>query len=67
MKQMTLAATGLERCGKTAPRAAYLLEIERVGPWSDLCALIEPVYPKSSQGRPPVGAERMLRIYYLQQ
>jgi len=29
-----------------------------------LCRVIEPVYPKA--GRPPVGVERMLRIYFLQ-
>jgi IS5 family transposase len=29
--------------------------------------LIEPVYPKPGNGRPPVGVERMLRIYFLQQ
>jgi IS5 family transposase len=32
-----------------------------------LCGLIEPVYPKPGYGRPPVGAERMLRINFLQQ
>ena len=35
-------------------------------PWSTLCALIEPFYPKPGNGRPPVGVERMLRIYFLQ-
>ena len=29
--------------------------------------LIEPHYPKSGNGRPPIGVERMLRIYFLQQ
>src|SRR6202035_574030 len=33
----------------------------------ELVALIEPHYPKAGQGRPPVGLERMLRIYFLQQ
>ena len=32
-----------------------------------MCALIEPHYPKPGNGRPPVGVERMLRIYFLQQ
>jgi len=32
-----------------------------------LCGLIEPFYPKAGNGRPPVGVERMLRIYFLQQ
>lgn len=36
-------------------------------PWAELCALIEPFYPKAGNGRPPVGVERMLRIYFLQQ
>ena len=36
-------------------------------PWGELCALIEPHYPKAGNGRPPVGVERMLRIYFLQQ
>ena len=31
-----------------------------------LCALIDPFYPKAGNGRPPVGLERMLRIYFLQ-
>ena len=40
--------------------------MNRVVPWKQLCALIEPVYPKAGNGRPPVGLERMLRIYFLQ-
>lgn len=63
---MTLAATGFERYGKTTRRAAFLAEMERVVPWRALCALIAPVYPKPGNGRPPVGLERMLRIYFLQ-
>jgi hypothetical protein len=38
-----------------------------VVPWRELCALVEPHYPKPGNGRPPVGVERMLRIYFLQQ
>ena len=41
--------------------------MERVVPWPALCGLIEPFYPKAGNGRPPVGVERMLRIYFLQQ
>ena len=67
MKQLTLAAAGFERYAKTTRRAAFLAEMERVVPWSALCALIEPFYPKPGNGRPPVGVERMLRIYFLQQ
>ena len=67
MKQLTLATVGFERYAKTTRRAAFLAEMERVVPWSALCALIDPFYPKPGNGRPPVGIERMLRIYFLQQ
>ena len=67
MKQLTLAAVGFERYAKTTRRAAFLAEMERVVPWSALCALIEPFYPKPGNGRPPIGIERMLRIYFLEQ
>src|SRR6516162_2578304 len=67
MKQMTLAAVGFERYAKTTRRAVFLAEMERGVPWPALCGLIEPFYPKAGNGRPPVGVERMLRIYFLQQ
>jgi transposase, IS5 family len=60
-------ATGFERFGKKTKRALFLEEMEQVVPWAKLCGLIEPHYPKGSNGRPPVGVERMLRIYFLQQ
>src|ERR1700720_5028731 len=67
MKQLTLAATGFERYAKTTRRATFLAEMERVVPWPALWGVIEPFYPKAGNGRPPVGVERMLRIYFLQQ
>ena len=67
MKQLTLARTGFERYGKTTRRAVFLSEMEQVVPWPALCGLIDPVYPKPGNGRPPIGVERMLRIYFLQQ
>jgi IS5 family transposase len=64
--QMTLASSGFERYSKTTRRAQFLAEMDRVVPWRELCARIEPVYPKAGNGRPPVGVERMLRMYFLQ-
>lgn len=58
---------GFERYSKKTRRAAFLEEMEQVVPWAELCAQIEPVYPKAGNGRQPVGVERMLRIYFLQQ
>ena len=66
MRQLTLATTGFERYAKNTRRAAFLAEMDRTVPWRELSALIEPVYPKPGNGRPPVGPERMLRIYFLQ-
>jgi len=59
--------TGFERYTKKTRRAVFLEEMEQVVPWGELCALIDPYYPKAGNGRPPVGVERMLRIYFLQQ
>ncbi|MGH9068997.1 MAG: IS5 family transposase [Acidimicrobiales bacterium] len=67
MRQATLATAGFERYSKPTRRAAFLAEMGRVVPWRELCALIEPVYPKPGRGRAPIGLERMLRIYFLQQ
>jgi IS5 family transposase len=68
MKQRTLAMmTGFERYTKKTRRAVFLEEMEQVVPWRELCALIEPHYPQPGNGRPPIGVERMLRIYFLQQ
>ena len=48
-------------------RGRFLAEVDAVIPWARLIALIEPHYPKSGRGRPPLGLEKMLRIYFLQQ
>jgi IS5 family transposase len=66
MQQRTLS--GFEKYDKTTRRAQFLCEMERVVPWTEICALIEPVYPKVSElgGRPPIALERMVRIYFLQ-
>lgn len=60
-------ATGFERYTKKTRRAEFLEEMELVVPWAELVALVEPHYPKAGNGRRPVGVERMLRIYFLQQ
>jgi len=67
MRQTTFAQGSFERYAKTTKRAVFLSEMNQVVPWSMLCELVEPHYPKAGNGRPPVGVERMLRIYFLQQ
>lgn len=64
MKQMTLAAAKqFEVHGRTTRKVEFLLRMQALVPWSELCALIEPHYPKAGNGRPPIGIERMLRMY----
>jgi IS5 family transposase len=52
---------------KTTRREKFLARMEEVIPWAKLLAVIEPHYPKGQRGRPPIGLERMLRVYFLQQ
>jgi IS5 family transposase len=52
---------------KTTRREKFLARMEEVIPWPKLLAVIAPYYPKGERGRPPVGLERMLRVYFLQQ
>ena len=59
--------TGFEQYTRKTRRAIFLEEMEQVVPWRELCALVTPHYPQPGKGRPPVGVERMLRIYFLQQ
>ena len=53
---------------KTTRRERFLAELERITPWSELLAALAPFYPKGGgRGRPPIGLERMLRMYIVQQ
>jgi IS5 family transposase len=72
MKQQTLAMADdqnerYEQYRKPTRRDAFLAMMEEIVPWAELCAVIEPHYPKPGNGRPPVGLERMLRMYFVQQ
>ena len=52
---------------KTTRRERFLGEMEQVVPWARLVAVVEPHYTKGERGQPPLGIERMLRLYFLQQ
>ena len=71
MKQQTLAMAAdqnaeFERYRKPTRRDQFLATMERVVPWGQLCEVIDPHYPKPGNGRPPVGLQRMLRMYFVQ-
>lgn len=66
MKQVTLAAgTGFEMHARPTRKAEFLAKMDTLMPWLELCALVEPSYPKAGNGRPPIGLERMLRMYWV--
>jgi IS5 family transposase len=71
MKQQSLAAAadqgaGFEQHRRATKRDVFLATMNEIVPWAELCAVIEPHYPKPGNGRPPVGLERMLRMYFVQ-
>ena len=68
MKQISLFVSGFRgKPGKISKREKFLSEMDQVIPWARLVKVIEPFYPKASNGRPPMGLAKMLRIYFLQQ
>jgi hypothetical protein len=66
-EQRTFASVAWTQKGKVTRRERFLAEMDAVIPWTALFALIEPHYPKAGRGRQPLGLEKMLRIYFLQQ
>ena len=68
MKQTTFSDAEFTNKKKLTRRDRFLAEIEAVTPWPALVAALLPYYPKGDgRGRPPVGLERMLRMYIAQQ
>jgi transposase, IS5 family len=66
--QISFAEAEYAKKKKQTRREIFLAKMEQVVPWSRLMEVIEPHYPKSGKrGRPPIGLERMLRMYFVQQ
>jgi IS5 family transposase len=65
--QRTFASVAWSQKGKVTRREGFLAEMDAVIPWGRLISLIEPHYPKGGNGRQPLGLEKMLGIYFMQQ
>jgi len=70
MKQLTLAmATDenaqYEKYRRPTRRDPFLTTIAQIVPSAALCEVIEPHDPRAGHGRPPVGLERKLRMYFV--
>lgn len=67
MQQTSFASHEYAAKGYVTQREKFLGEMNAIVPWAALIAAIEPFYPTGERGRPPIGIERMLRMYFLQQ
>jgi len=67
MRQISFASAEHEGKKRVTRREKFPGEMEQVVPWARLLAALEPHYPKGTRGRPPIGLERMLRLYFVQQ
>ena len=68
MKQTSLAMAADQTFENHQPtrRDEFLKTMQAIVPWSALCEVIEPHYPKTGNARPPMGLERMLRIHFIE-
>ena len=67
MKQISFSQAEFAGKKRVTRREQFLAEMEKVVPWQEVLSVIEPYYPKGERGRPPVGLERILRMYLAQQ
>ena len=51
---------------RTTKREEFLRAMDEFIPWGEWIAYIEPYYPGGERGCPPMGIEKMLRMYLLQ-
>ena len=66
MKQETFTDIEYSYRKKKTKREELLEIMDEIIPWEEWVGVIEPYYPKGKRGRPPMGIEKMLRMYLLQ-
>ena len=66
MKQETFTDIEYSYRKKKTKREEFLEIMEEIIPWDEWVGVIDPCYPKGKRGRPPMGIEKMLRMYLLQ-
>ena len=65
-KQMTISAFSDELAQVRTKKKEFLSQIERIVPWKEWLAMIQPCYYKGERGNKPYPQEIMLRLYLLQ-
>ncbi len=63
MKQLSFSDVEYSLCKRMTKREEFLRAMDEFIPWEEWVAYIEPYYPKGQRGRPPMGIEKMLRMY----
>ena len=66
MKQETFTDIEYSCRKKKTKREEFLEIMGEIIPWEEWVCVIEPYYPRGKRGRPPMGIEKMLRMYLLQ-
>ena len=65
-KQISLSVLNDELAQVRTKKKEFLAQIERIIPWAEWQALIQPCYYKGERGNQPYPLELMLRLYVLQ-
>jgi len=65
-KQITMTDVEYASRRKKTRRETFLETMDKIVPWQRLCDFIKPYYYSNKTGRPPIGIETMLRMYFLQ-
>jgi hypothetical protein len=60
MSQITLVINTFEPDQKARRLRTFVRKLDRSARWVRRRAVIDPVYPKTGNGRPPIGLVRML-------
>lgn len=67
-KQLSFSQAEYKFKKKLTRRDIFLAMMSDIVPWGQLIAIIAPHYPRhGKRGRPPIGIDRMLRMYFIQQ
>ena len=66
MKQETFTDIEYSYRKKKTKREEFLEIMDEIIPWDEWVGVIKPCYPEGKRGRPPMGIEKMLRMYLLQ-
>ena len=66
MKRLTLSDIEYGNRRRLTKRDEFLRIMDASIPWKEWVDYIAPFYPNGKRGRPPMGIEKMLRMYLLQ-